>query len=96
LKRREATKTKPGDWLKDVDISKHKLVPKHAILNDAEKQLLLKQYNITLNHLPRILLTDPMVKLLDAKVGDVVKITRDSPTAGKALYYRVVVRGAFK
>lgn len=82
--------------MKEVDISKHKLVPKHSILGDAEKQELLKQYNITLNHLPRILLTDPMVKFLDAKVGDVVKISRESPTAGRAVYYRVVVRGAFK
>lgn len=82
--------------MKEVDISKHKMVPKHAILGDAEKQALLERYNITLNHLPRILITDPMAKLLDAKVGDVVKIVRESPTAGKAEYYRVVVRGAFK
>ena len=82
--------------MKEVDISKHKLVPKHTILGDADKQELLQRYNITLNHLPRILLTDPMVKVLDAKVGDVVKIVRESPTAGRAEYYRVVVRGAFK
>jgi len=82
--------------LKEVDISKHKLVPKHAILGDADRQELLKRYNITLNHLPRMLITDPMSKVLAAKPGDVVKIVRDSPTAGKAVYYRVVVRGAFK
>jgi len=82
--------------MKEVDISKHKMVPKHTILGDAEKQELLKRYNITLNHLPRMLITDPMAVVLQAKVGDVVKIVRDSPTAGKALYYRVIVRGAFK
>ena len=82
--------------MKEVDISKHKMVPKHTILGDAEKQELLKKYNITLNHLPRILLTDPMAKVLEAKAGDVVKIVRESQTAGKAVYYRVVVRGAFK
>ncbi|MFH1623089.1 MAG: DNA-directed RNA polymerase subunit H [Candidatus Aenigmatarchaeota archaeon] len=82
--------------MKEVDISKHKLMPKHTILGDAEKQELLKRYNITLNHLPRMLIIDPMSKVLDAKAGDVVKIVRDSPTAGKAVYYRVVVRGAFK
>jgi DNA-directed RNA polymerase subunit H (RpoH/RPB5) len=82
--------------MKDVDISKHKMVPRHTIVGDAEKQELLKRYNITLNHLPRMLITDPMAKFLDAKVGDVVKIVRESPTAGKATYFRVIARGAFK
>lgn len=80
----------------EVDISKHKLVPKHVILNDKEKKELLKKYNITLNQLPRIITSDPVVKKLDAKVGDVIKITRISSTAGSIPYYRVVVKGTFK
>lgn len=80
----------------EVDISKHKFVPKHAILNDKEKKELLKKYNITLNQLPRMITSDPMVKKLDAKVGDVIKITRISSTAGSIPYYRVVVKGTFK
>ena len=82
--------------MKEVDISKHSLVPKHTILNDKEKKELLKKYSITLNQLPRILTSDPMVEKLDAKIGDVIKITRNSPTAGPIQYYRVVVKGAFK
>ena len=82
--------------MKEVDISKHSLVPKHTILNDKEKKELLKKYSITLNQLPRILTSDPMVEKLDAKIGDVIKITRSSPTAGPIQYYRVVVKGAFK
>ncbi len=80
----------------EIDISKHKLVPKHVILNDREKKELLKKYNITLNQLPRAITSDPMVKKLDAKVGDVLKITRISSTAGNIPYYRVVVKGTFK
>lgn len=82
--------------MKEIDISKHKLVPKHTILGDKEREDLLERYKITINHLPRILTSDPMVKNLDAKVGDVIKIERISTTAGKTIYYRVVVQGTFK
>jgi DNA-directed RNA polymerase subunit H (RpoH/RPB5) len=82
-----------GDGLKQLDITKHELVPKHEILNENEKKELLQKYGITLRQLPRILITDAMVKILNAKIGDVIKITRNSPTAGETVYYRVVVKG---
>ena len=82
--------------MKEVDISKHKLVPKHTILNDKDKETLLRKYKISLNQLPRLITSDPMVKKLNAKVGDVVKIERASYTAGRTVYYRVVVKGTFK
>lgn len=70
---------------------KHGLVPKHEILSEEELQYLLKRYNITKGQLPKILITDPVVKKIKAKVGDVLKITRESKTAGKTVVYRVVV-----
>ncbi len=79
--------------MKEVDITKHELVPKHTLLNDREKEELLKRYGIVLRQLPRMLVTDPMAKLLNCKVGDVVKIKRQSETAGETEYYRVVVKG---
>lgn len=79
--------------MKELDIIKHELVPKHEVLNEKEKEELLKKYGITLRLLPRILDTDPVVKILNAKLGDVIKITRKSETAGEAIYYRVVIRG---
>ena len=79
--------------MKEIDITKHNLVPKHKLLNDKEKDELLKHYSISLKQLPRILLSDPMVKILNAKIGDVIKIMRKSQTAGEAVYYRVVIKG---
>ena len=84
---------KGGDLKREIDISKNELVPKHFVLSEKEKEELLKRYGITLKELPRILSSDPMVKKLGAKPGDVIKIERKSPTAGKTIYYRVVVRG---
>lgn len=78
--------------MKQVDISKHDLVPKHIILNDKEKEELFKKYGITLKQLPRISVTDPVIKTLDGKPGNVVKIIRKSPTAGETLYYRVITK----
>ena len=79
--------------MKEFDITKHDIVPKHELLNDKEKEEVLKTFGIVLRQLPRILDTDPMVKILNAKIGDVVKITRKSETAGEAVYYRVIIKG---
>ncbi|MDG7047533.1 MAG: DNA-directed RNA polymerase subunit H [Nitrososphaerota archaeon] len=75
----------------NVDISKHVLVPKHEVINNREASKLLEEYHIEVEQLPRITTNDPMVKALNAKAGDIIKITRDSETAGVTLYYRYVV-----
>ena len=79
--------------MKRIDIEKHELVPKHIILNEQEKEEVLKRYGISLRQLPRILVSDPVIKLLNGKPGDVIRIIRKSPTAGETIYYRVVIRG---
>ena len=79
--------------MKELEITKHELVPKHTLLDDNEKEDLLKRYGITLRQLPRMLASDAMAKLLNVKVGDVIKIMRKSETAGETEYYRVVVKG---
>jgi DNA-directed RNA polymerase subunit H (RpoH/RPB5) len=77
--------------MKKFDITKHNLVPKHVKLSDKEKKQLLEKYNITLNELPKILASDPAVKDLSLKAGDIVKIERKSKTAGNTEYYRGVI-----
>ncbi|NPA76773.1 MAG: DNA-directed RNA polymerase subunit H [Candidatus Diapherotrites archaeon] len=72
-------------------IMDHVLVPKARILSDDEVSALLEKYHVQKENLPKILEGDPVVKELGAKKGDVIEFERNSPIAGKTLYYRVVV-----
>lgn len=71
----------------------NRLVPKHEVLNEKEAEEILKFYNVTHDEIPRIKKSDSALKGMDVKVGDIIKITRKSPTAGDAIYYRVVIEG---
>jgi DNA-directed RNA polymerase subunit H len=70
---------------------KHILVPEHVKLSDKEKKIILEKYHLTTRELPKIRKIDPAIGKLNAKSGDVIKITRKSQTAGKSIYYRVVI-----
>jgi len=74
----------------DEGILKHRFVPKHEILSEEETKELLERYNISLRQLPKISSKDVVIKALNAKTGNVIKITRKSPTAKESIYYRVV------
>ncbi|MHA2237854.1 MAG: DNA-directed RNA polymerase subunit H [Candidatus Hodarchaeales archaeon] len=73
------------------NLFKHYLVPVHEFATEEEVDELEKKYSIYKYQLPKISSEDPAVQLLGAKVGDVLKIKRDSPTAGEFLVYRTVV-----
>jgi len=74
-----------------ADELSHDLVPKHEKITDSEKNALLERYHVSLLEIPKIAKSDMGIKHLDVKVGDVIKITRKSSTAGASEYYRVVV-----
>jgi len=74
-----------------VDKLNHILVPKHELLEDAEKKELLKIYKIKDIQLPKILNSDPISRYFGAKKGQVFKITRASESSGEYIYYRIVV-----
>ena len=69
------------------------LIPEHSILSESEAKKVLVKYGVPLKKLPKILDIDPQVKLLGAKPGDMIAISRKDPTGGKYTYYRVVVKG---
>ena len=75
------------------EISKHFLVPKHTKLSDKEAEKLLKALNATKDNLPKILVKDPAIAELKAEVGDIIKVVRQSPTAGETEFYRCVTDG---
>lgn len=67
------------------------LVPKHEILSPEDAERILEFYRITPEELPKITQDDPALAKLGAKIGEIIRITRNSSTAGKSLYYRVVI-----
>ncbi len=75
----------------EFDIFQSNLVPKHEILSGEEKAELLKMLNVSAKQLPKIHEDDPVVKVLNAKRGDVLKVIRNSQSAGVYLYYRLVI-----
>jgi DNA-directed RNA polymerase subunit H len=73
------------------DIFEHELVPRHEILTEKEKTEVLAQYKIQPYQMPQIKATDPAVKAIGAKPGDMLKIIRKSATAGEHIAFRYVV-----
>jgi DNA-directed RNA polymerase subunit H len=70
--------------------SEHNLVAKHEILTQEETEQLFVAYHVSPQSLPVIFMNDAALKGLTPKMGDIVKITRNSPTAGTAVFYRRV------
>ncbi len=74
-----------------IDVLCHYMVPKHTLLTEDEVAEVLENFKITKNQLPKILRQDPAARAINAAEGDVVKIERESSTAGHCVAYRLVV-----
>lgn len=86
-----AKKTKKEDIIEETKVTDHKLVPKHEVLGEEEKKQILAKFNANEDQFPFLFSTDPVVREIGAKPGDMVRITRVSDTAGQSFYYRYVV-----
>mmetsp|Transcript_40903 Transcript_40903/g.36095 ORF Transcript_40903/g.36095 Transcript_40903/m.36095 type:complete len:212 (+) Transcript_40903:41-676(+) len=74
-----------------INITKHKLVPRHEILTMFEKNKLMARYKLNAeSQLPRIQKLDPVARYFGAEKGQIFKITRQSETAGRYVTYRIV------
>ena len=71
----------------------HILIPKHKKVSEKEKKEILTKYGITVNELPSIKKSDPAIRGVDLEAGDVVRIERESPTAGNTVFFRGVIDG---
>ncbi len=80
-----ATKKNP------ILVPDHVYVPKHEIMTIKEAEEALKKFNCMPTELPLIFVNDPAILGLGVKPGDMIKISRKSPTAGESIYYRYVV-----
>jgi DNA-directed RNA polymerase subunit H len=70
---------------------KHILVPKHEIVPlEYHKELMDSMYITSKSKFPEIKFhIDTAARCIGAVPGDIIKITRYSPSAGKIIYYRV-------
>ncbi|KAK1378486.1 DNA-directed RNA polymerase, RPB5 subunit [Heracleum sosnowskyi] len=74
-----------------VNITKHKMLPKHEIVSDEEQQRLLNKLDVQPSQIPRMLVTDPIVKYYRLEKGQILKVTYDGPSTGAIVTYRCVM-----
>ena len=66
------------------------LVPTHEIMTEEEIADEFSDVEYDFKNLPKIRCEDPVVKAIEAKPGDILRITRESQTAGVFVTYRIV------
>jgi len=77
------------------NITRHKLVPRHRLASPEETQAILRKFRVTREQLPRIPVTDPVIKYYGFPCDSLVIITRNfGVQIGVMEYPRVVVKNA--
>jgi DNA-directed RNA polymerase subunit H len=74
-----------------ADEKRHYLVPEQVLIRKEKASELLAELGIKKSSLASISRLDPAIKPLKAEKDDVVKIIRDSLTAGQTTYYRRII-----
>ena len=84
---------KDSDKNRSYNIFAHDFVPKHELLSKKEAEELMREFHIRPYQLPYVRTSDPSAEVLGAKMGDILRVTRKSATAGEVVVYRYVVEG---
>ncbi len=79
------------------NVLEHELVPEHYLVPVEEEAGILKALGIKKENLPKIRKSDPVLRILERNyghipIGSMIKIVRNSPTAGRIVVYRMVIR----
>ena len=82
------------------NILNHEMVPEHRLVGQGEADKILKKFGITKEQLPKIRLSDPAIRVLEATLkekegiqeGMIVEIKRNSKTSEKFTAYRLITR----
>jgi len=73
------------------NIFDHEFVSKHQLLTTEEKEQFLKDNKAQPFQLPRINASDPSIIAVGGKPGDIVRVIRNSKTAGEFIAFRYVI-----
>ena len=76
--------------MEEQKVREHFLVPKHEIIPAEKESIVLDNFGVKKEALPKIPKDDPVVEEIGAERGEIIKITRSSITSGKTIYFRVV------
>lgn len=96
--KKKTKKSKSKQPAREINVLGHVLVPDHIPLSAKESKEVLERYKITKDQLPKIRISDPAIVDMDrgrdeVKEGSIVKIIRQSKTAGESIAYRLVIGG---
>jgi DNA-directed RNA polymerase subunit H (RpoH/RPB5) len=74
------------------NLLEHDLVPPHRVLTEDEVKAVEKKFGIVRTKFPKMLLTDPVSKILGLRINQMVEIIRDHPSGFEYTMYRVAGR----
>lgn len=75
-----------------ANILEHVKVPEHIVLSETEAKTVREGYNLVKDEqIPSISRFDPVAVALAMRPGQMCRINRYSPTAGRAVYYRMCI-----
>ena len=73
------------------NITRHSLTPKHIPLSHDEAEIFLKEKNLRMADLPRMLLSDPAAQYFGLRRGQIVRIVRKGESGGEHDMYRQII-----